>query len=57
LFDLWNSTPQGFYISLDVKKDFTKAQFNAVGGVNTYLLKFADQLVLLLTPLKHPNKL
>ena len=57
LINLWNASTNGFYVSLEVKSAFTKAQFTQVGGKTTYLLKLARRLALLFTPLKHKDKL
>ncbi|WP_026898889.1 glycerophosphodiester phosphodiesterase [Daejeonella oryzae] len=46
LIDVWNSNPK-FYISLDVKTDWSAANFARIGGKDAYLKKMADQLAIL----------
>lgn len=53
LIDLWNSYPNGFYISLEIKEDFKTETYDAVGGRPAYLEKFAESLAQSLKVLKH----
>lgn len=53
LINLWNSYPNGFYISMEVKEDFEAATYKAVAGRSAYLKRFAESLAKSLKLLKH----
>ncbi len=55
LINLWNQYPNGFYISMHIKDDFTTTFYNTIGGRTAYLTKFANQLAkdIELSTLKH----
>ena len=53
LLDLWNSTKNGFYISIEIKGDFTNSEYNKAGGKSFYLTKIAEKLAGSLINLKH----
>jgi glycerophosphoryl diester phosphodiesterase len=53
LIDLWNTYPNGFYISMEIKEDFETETYNAVGGRSAYLKRFAEKLAAALKVLKH----
>jgi glycerophosphoryl diester phosphodiesterase len=54
MMTLWNATPHGFYISMEIKEDFDSATYDSIGGRPAYLRKLADQLALELKVLNHP---
>ena len=57
LIDYWNSTSNGFYISLHVKADFTSDTINKVGGLDTYLTNIAVSLAKVLKVVNHSGQL
>lgn len=56
LIDYWNSTPSGFYISLEIKYGY-HPYFEEIGGRSAYLLRMATSLASTIDKLNHKNKL
>jgi glycerophosphoryl diester phosphodiesterase len=54
--DIWNSTPNGFYISFEIKEYFSTAQYNLAGGKTYYFNRFADVFAATMTGLTHTGK-
>ena len=59
LIKLWNSTSDGFIISLHIKLDFSSDTINnpLIGGKTAYLANFANSLAVLLPVIKHQDQL
>ena len=57
LIDLWNSSPNGFYIDMEIKTAIDKPDYDFFGGEPTYLIKMAASMNNVLSNLKHPGKL
>jgi glycerophosphoryl diester phosphodiesterase len=57
LKNYWNSYPNGFYISLEVKEYFSNAEYTAAGGYAHYFNTLADRLDATMSGLAHPSKM
>jgi glycerophosphoryl diester phosphodiesterase len=51
-----NTTPEGFYLSLDIKVSFNAGTFALYGNKDGYLAKFADALALIFVNYKFTDK-
>lgn len=59
LIKLWNSTSDGFIISLHIKLDFPSDTINnpLIGGKTAYMANFANSLAVLFPVIKHQDQL